>query len=282
MWNKKQLKEEKEFLVSLRYLAEGYQQVDILKMKKIRSKVVSARDFLAGLGVVYGITRKELEKSIKIEQRQKSKAALKNNKRALVLLTANQRLYGGVINEIVELFLKTNLTGDFDLIVIGRAGKDILDNQRFKLNYRYFDLPEEGDQDSLKKFASLLSEYYQVKICYGKFLNLLTQTPFTFTVGNEEEKEEKVETKSKFFFEPDLENILNFFEGQINFLVLSQSFHEGELAKSASRILVMENMLSKLERSSLELKFLERKSFSSVENKKQQQIFSSIYALEGL
>ena len=62
-----------------------------------------------------------------------------------------------------------------------------------------------------------------------------------------EEKEIKDEGGIKFIFEPSLEEVFNFFDAEIVASLLQQTFHESRLAKLASRLLLLDRSIVKVE-----------------------------------
>jgi F0F1-type ATP synthase gamma subunit len=128
----------------------------------------------------------------------------------------------------------------------------------------------------MKKFL----QYDKVQVFYGKFDNVVNQTPIgTSITGDnifESEVIETVKREDKFIFEPVLEKIFYFFETQIIANLFSQTLLENQLARHASRVNAMEEALIHIEEESKKLLAQNNQLKHQMQNKKQLETLSGV------
>ncbi len=275
-----QIAQEMDLTDSLSSLATAYEQISVMKMQEIRGSVVQTRTFLSGLSSVYYKVRSSYRKKIEqiLEQEKKRNKVTadakfkKNGKNALVLLSANNKLYGDIIPKTTSLFLEKIEQSDGDIIIVGKVGKDIFENQNGEIAYTYFDVPDTAFKlEDLRPLLSFLLPYEKVTIFHGQFDNVMNQFPKEAVITGQPVLEEGKDTQEGFksLFEPSIETILAFFETQIFSSLIKQTVHEGQLARFASRIRAMEQALDNISQRRGELKQIERRERNLLANKKQ-------------
>lgn len=289
MAQQKQLQDDISTNKDFKLLTRSYQEHAIGQINFARFSVLNSREFTQDLEDVFSdvknsykkrLTRKDIKKIIK-----------KNGRDVWVLITANNKLYGGLIFDICQLFVKRVQATDpskIDLIVIGRQGKNIIDEMKINHKYQYFELPDVNvSVEYLKEICKNFLLYENVVVFFGKFNNIVSQTPVEASlsgdIGSEEKQADRPsesdedKTKSKkenYLFEPTIEEILVFFENQILSLLLNQSVQEGQLARFASRINAMETAQNNIQRQLSRL-LRQEKMYKTMEmNKKQLELLA--------
>lgn len=301
MQNKK-IESEREFVRTIKTIAQAYEEISVIKMQRIRSSVLAARVFLNDLSTVFGDVTGSYHDEIMamINERKKSVFSLsgkrqaesgkqelfeKNGREVVVLVSSNAKLYGDIINKVIHRFLfyvsSHKDVPNMDIAIVGRVGRDLFEQSEEKREYTYFDMPDSGvTMDNLKALAYFLEKYQKVTVFYGKFINVLTQDATNSDITGEEgslESGTQTVEKIHYFFEPSLQNILQFFETQVFSLLLKQTLHEAELSRIASRLQAMENALVNINKTEKTLVLAERQARKQLENKKRIETFSGIH-----
>ena len=282
-------------------LATAYQEISVMKMQEVKGRVIKSREFLEGLSGVFNEVKASYHKQIEnLAKKNKKKfstklttsAMQKNGKEILILLSANTKLYGEIINKTFRLFVQeTEKNPAAEIAIVGHLGKEMYDQQENKRAYKYYEIPDVKVQiEHLKQLISDVLPYERVKVFYGKFENVINQLPEMQMISGEQDlaqaKQEAEETNKKkeknkeqpftFFFEPSLETILNFFEAQIFSSLMNQTVHENELARYASRIKAMEESLGNINGTIKRLRSAERRLASLEANRKQLAALSGV------
>lgn len=295
MPQRKLVLEELEALNSLKDLAESYEEIAVVRMQKIKDSVLKTRQFLASLSDVYvdlkssyGREVKELLEKMKKGDKNILPTLQKNGKKLLVYLSSNGRLYGAVTQKTYKLFIadvKEANESDTDIVIIGRAGKEMYEASGVGKKFEYFEIPDTSvDIEHIKQLMQKFLQYDKVDVYYGKFGNVVKQTPIQTSISGEDifETETPIEVprEDRFIFEPDLEKILHFFETQIMANLFSQTLLENQLARHASRVSAMEEALVHIEEETKKLHSEQTRIKHLMQNKKQLETISGVLSLE--
>ncbi|CAN5145604.1 hypothetical protein BH11PAT1_BH11PAT1_7460 [soil metagenome] len=286
-----------EFTKTLRLLAQAYEEIAVLKMQRVRTSVFSTRQFLAELSSVFYDVRVNYEDTKK-KAGIKGKHRLfgrpmqlsitthkKNGKTVSVFLSSREKLYGDIIKKVFHLFqFQLFLLGSkkvaSDIVIVGRYGKQLVDQLQNAPAYTFFDFPDNNvSMTQLEPLLKLLNQYEKVNVFYGKMETVMNQSALVGSISGEtplETKPDAVLTKHAFFFEPSVETIMTFFETEVFYSLFYQTFHEIELARLASRVKAMEEALGNIDRSEGQLLRDARRIQKRVANKKQLDMLSGI------
>src|SRR5690349_11783472 len=230
MAQRKIIVENLEALNSLKDLAQSYEEIAVIRMQKIKDSVLKTRDFLAELSDVFVDLKSSYDREVKelLSKRKTGDKSIfpllqKNGKTLLVYLSSNGRLYGSVTQKTYRLFIKDvkkEENANADILVIGSAGKEMLDASNINRQYTYFEIPDIGvDLGHIKQLMQKFLQYEKVHVYYGKFENVISQDSIGTSITGENifesEVVETVSREDRFIFEPILEKIFYFFETQI-------------------------------------------------------------------
>lgn len=294
MAQRKIVLEELEALNSLKDLAESYEEIAVVRMQKIKDSVLKTRQFLASLSDVYvdlkssyGREVRELLEKVKKGDKRILPSLQKNGKNLLVYLSSNGRLYGAVTQKTYRLFIaavKESKENETDIVIIGRAGKEMYENAGVGKPFQYFEIPDTSVEiDHIKQLMAKFLQYDEVSVFYGKFGNVVKQTPIQSSISGEDifetETPMTIPREDRFIFEPDLEKILHFFETQIMANLFSQTLLENQLARHASRVSAMEEALVHIEEETKKLNAEQVRIKHLAANKKQLETISGVISL---
>jgi ATP synthase F1 gamma subunit len=295
MPQRKKVSDDLEALNSLKNLASSYEEVAVIRMQQIKDSVLRTRDFLTELSVVFVDLKTSYTREVKelIHRQKKGDKTIlpslqKNGKSLMVYLSSNGRLYGAVTQKTYKLFaqdLHKPETANSDIIVIGSAGKEMLENSGLKREFEYIELPDNNiEVEHIKKLMRKFIQYDAVHIYYGKFGNVIKQTPISTSISGEDIFETEVVNdipkEDRFIFEPTLEKIYHFFETQIMANLFSQTLLENQLARHASRVNAMEEALIHIEEESKVLNQTKNRIKHQSANKKQLETIGGLILWE--
>lgn len=294
MAQKKVIFEELEALNSLKDLAESYEEIAVVRMQKIRDSVLKTRDFLADISDVfvdlkssYNIEVKDLMNRIKTGDHGLLPTLQKKDKTLLVYLSSNGGLYGAVTQKTYKLFMQELSKTDrdkTDIVVIGNAGRMMFEGSGANRPFEYFEIPDTSVSVlHIKNLMQKFLQYENVNIFYGKFGNVVRQSPIETSITGEDifetETIAQVPREDRFIFEPTLQKIFHFFQTQIMANLFSQTLLENQLARHASRVNAMEEALVHIEDESKKLNQQKSRLKHLMENKKQLETISGVVML---
>lgn len=294
MAQKKLVEEDLEALNTIKDLAESYEEIAVTRMQKIRDSVLRTRDFLAGISDIYVDLKASYDREVKdlMSRIKKGEKTLitglqKNGKTLLVYLSSNGKLYGSVTQKTYRLFaqdLKKPEHKVSDIVIIGSAGREEFESSPEKRPFSYYEIPDTSIEVSdIKKLMEKFLQYEKVFVYYGKFGNVIQQSPISSSISGEDIFETEIAhptpREDRFIFEPTLEKIFHFFETQIMANLFSQTLLENQLARHASRVNAMEEALIHIEEETKKLNALAIRIKHLAQNKKQLETISGVISL---
>lgn len=286
MAQKKEILAEIQQLLDLKELMQAYEEIAVTRMRKIRSSVLQNREFIQGLTNIYQEVKSSYRDELMHIMKQKNMQELsklsvikKNGKTISVFLSTNTGLYGDIVRRTFRVFMDYVRKNNTDVMIIGKFGRLMYteENPQSK-NYLYFDFPDNpATTDISQQIMMRLIEYQKIIVFYGQFQNVVTQKPAALDVyGNQPEVLLQKTSDKKYFFEPDLEKIMVFFETEIFSSIFEQTIFESNLAKYASRILTLdaatENVNDRLDKYEMQKRILKHRLM----NKKQLDAIAGI------
>ncbi len=284
MITKKDVYQEIDNLSGLRGMIETYEEIAASRIKRTRESVLKSRYFLDDLTLVFGDVKSSYKKEIdalmkknKVKDPSKISFFVKNGKTLYVLLSANTGLYGSIVRDTFNLFIDEYKKEPSDIVIIGRQGLNMYQNELKSKNYVYFDFPDSDvDSDTLKKIIAYLINYQKIVVFFGKFQSIVTQKPTMSDISGNPEISGETQASMKYFFEPSIEKILAFFEQEIFSSIFEQTVRESQLAKFAARITTLDTSTENIKRRLGQMLYEKNKITHAEENKKQQQTFLSM------
>jgi F0F1-type ATP synthase gamma subunit len=264
------------------------EEIASMKMRGIRNSVLQSRDLNIELTEIYREVTVSYKNQIVALLDQKKhptdgtnpNISIKkgNGKTACVFLSANSGFFSKILEKTYHEFISYLDQHNAIPIIIGAFGKQLFVNEFPNREYVFYAYSEnKTDGQALKEITDQLIQYENVIIFYAKFESMALQTIASLDVSGEEKPlTDKPIEAVHYLFEPSLEKILAFFEGEIFAGIIQQTVTESELARYASRITTLdiarENITEKLKAINLEKRFAQHRMM----NKKQTESLSGI------
>lgn len=248
MVTKKEIIREADFLVTLRTILETYEEIAATRMARIRTSVLGSRDFLLEINAIFQQVKSSYRDQIKIYMKQKkikdpSKLTFvkRNGKTLYVFISANTGLYGDTIKKTYDVFIDNLKKTPGDVVIMGKLGLEIFKADKVSIPYTYFDFPDNKvDNAILKKITEYIIQYEKVLVFYEQFNTVISQSPIVTNISGDPLPWEKGGSPAKYFFEPSLQKIMEFFEKEIFGSIFQQTIFESELAKFAARMVSLD------------------------------------------
>jgi ATP synthase F1 gamma subunit len=284
MVTKEELNQESEFLETLHTILETYEEIAATRMGRIRSSVLGNRVFLLEINEIFQQVKGSYKAQIamfmknkRIKDPSKLTFIKKNGKTLYVFISANTGLYGDIIRKTYEVFIDSLKKKPGDVAILGKLGLEIFVAGRYTAPLTYFEFPDDKiDEVILRKITEYIVKYEQVIVFYEKFNSVISQSPIITNISGDPLPWEKHGPAARYFFEPSLEKIMEFFEKEIFSSIFQQTILESELAKFASRMVSLD-FASENTRIKIKQNILARNKVKHQEdNKKQLEKFASM------
>jgi F0F1-type ATP synthase gamma subunit len=281
-----------EDLSGIKEIVGASEEIASMKMRSIRGQVLESRDLNDELTEIYrevtvsyknhimGAVQQEQQGYLGLPRKHAPISLKKGNGlTGVVYLSANSGFFSKILEKTYNEFASYLDTHDkVQPIIIGEFGKKLFTEQYPGRDFIFYVFSErENNSESLEKVTKELVNYDNVIIYYPRFESLASQTVAALDVsGQKDTIEKQTETEVHYLFEPSIEKILAFFEGEIFAGIIHQTVTESELARYASRITTLdiarENISNKLKAINLEKRFATHRLM----NKKQTEAMMGI------
>lgn len=278
----KQIDSEITSLENIHNLVQTYEEIAAGRMQKVKTSVLVSRDFLSGLDEIFQQVkfsyRKELES---MKEGKGGTPNRRNGKTVSVLLSANTGLYGDIVQKTFDKFLAEVQENDSEIVVVGKIGKSMYEATQERLGLRdftYFDLSDNASRpEDFEEIISHIVKYEKVIVFHGKFQSILSQVAIAESLtGDMPETKKKAAEQNMYIFEPNLQDIITFFESEILASIFEQAMHESNLSKYASRMVNLDNAVVNISESLEAAKFNKKRIKHRLLNKKQLSMISSM------
>lgn len=237
----KQLMEQIEAGAGLKTLAESYTEIASIKLKQIRDDVERNTAFFEELTGIYSVVKQ-------IAQQNNLKVNFKTKDTISIILTSNYRFYGNINTRLSDAFYKQIQGYKTDLLVIGNTGQHLLKPMANSKNATFINLKKDIPNESeLQTLARYIQPYNRILVYYSQFKSVVVQLPTIkdITQTNIQEGNAAGLTNDLgFILEPEIAEMLVFFDSQITALLLQEVFLESELSRTASRLIAMDQAQS--------------------------------------
>jgi len=285
MLRKKDVENEIFEVGSLHELVEVYGQIASVRMKKIRDSVLKNREFLASINSIFKDTLDAYSRKLSLFSSGRRRDSTKvtflahNGKIVSAFISANTGFYGDIVQKVFSEFLEdVRQNPETEVTIVGRLGRNLFLQSEPKRAYTYFDLPDYGsDKEKLGEVVRHLVQYEEIKVYYGRYKSVVTQSPHVFEISAGTKIDENLaKNPVTYIFEPSIEEILMFFETEIFASLFEQSVQESQLAKLASRIVSMDKANENIKEWVKDLKFEKLRIIHRDSGKKQTNMLSSV------
>lgn len=228
----KQLLKTVEEARTLKLITQSLGEMSAIRLRRIRSGVEKNRLFFEDIAKVYH--------SVKLYATQKRiPLPLKNNKTVSIVLTTNEHFSGDLSNNLIDYYLNQTNSFPTDRLIIGQSGINYF-KTNFNGDYQILvcqnDLPT---YEELKEISKIINSYQRVLVFHTFARTMLSQITVVKDITESSYVDESQSSTLQYIFEPEIEKIVNFFDTQINVLLLEQTFFEAELSRIAARLIVM-------------------------------------------
>jgi F-type H+-transporting ATPase subunit gamma len=231
----KQIKQTLEKDESLRLVARTFSEVSANRLQQIRNIIERNRSFFTEIAGLYHIVKTEaLERKILTKIKKEGAVSL--------LISSNHRFAGAVENQLFLLYVSHTPEFTTKRIVVGRTGAAFLRESHYWRDFDVWEFPSDlPNREEINKLAEEARRYERIFVYFPQFKTVMTQQPnFVDLTGSIEPTPEEMRHSFYYIFEPEIEKMYTFFDNQIVALLLQQTFLEAELARTAARLISME------------------------------------------
>lgn len=230
------IKDEQFDLTTLQMIAQSFTEAAAARIKGIRQAFEKNQEFYAELSHVYHLVKVVAIKKGLIP------ALPPGAKTLTVAYTSNQHFYGNIHRRIMETVTKQVEKDGSDLLLLGKTAEEfmMLSGGLSKKPEKMRFLKDIPNKDEIELFVNKLKDYTSVLVYYPHFVSLMRQEVGMIDICQVMEVGSvTVDADTYILFEPEVDQILAFFERQIRRILFNRVLLESDLSRTAARMVTM-------------------------------------------
>ncbi len=204
-------------------------------------------------------------------------------RKIFVAFTSNVRFYGSVNTDVMVAFLERLATEPaVDAMIIGRTGKVFMEGgdgekSTKPMTYLSFEA-DEPTKDEMQIFLDRVAAYDEVHVFYPSFVNVFSQQVASIDITHTAEKgtPEPSGEEIDYIFEPELPQIIHFFETRVRYLLFQRVALESELARTAARLFAMNRAQDRVGEEIAKVRHIIRKDMESFNDLRLLESFAAL------
>jgi len=220
---------------TLHLIATSFTDTAAMRIRGIRIAFETNQEFYIELSHVYHLVKVVAMRQGIVPEKPPGARTV------MVAFTANQHFYGNIHRRIMDTVLAKQKKDHTDLFVVGKTGREYLQVSGKNDGYGFMQFQKDNPtRDEVELFLEKIKEYTSILVYYPHFVSLVRQEvgmidiAEVLEVGTETAKEE-----TYVLFEPEVSQILDFFERQIRRVLFARVVLESDLARTAARMVSM-------------------------------------------
>jgi F0F1-type ATP synthase gamma subunit len=230
-------------VLELRGVVESYEEIAAMRMQKIRADIINSREYFDGLS--------QLSKEVGVDYNLVYPEDTTSS--AAIYISANAGLYGDIVEKTFFLFLDYLKKNKVTPFVIGKRGAELMRDYCPAVSYYKFELSDDKiEEDKFRQLITQILKYKNIIVFYGRFKNVVNQSPAQTIISGELLKSTELETEEKkkrlkFLYEPSLLEISKVMGNEILASIFEAMVRESQLAKYASRLMYLDSSIDKID-----------------------------------
>ena len=222
------------------------QDISASRMQDLRRQFEKNADFFNGIRSVYEIVKAWAAAS---EAQGAESVSSSRSRDVYIGLTSNKRFYGSLNRDITRSLLKmADEKKDSDFVIVGRTGIEYLREEKVSQKIGVLEFAEdELSFEELHSILTLADTHERVFVVYPKMVNIFRQQVVMTDVTQTPDRLSPPEAAIEYIFEPDIPEMLAFFERQVRHALVERVMLETELARAAARMMKMRDSKERAE-----------------------------------
>jgi len=284
MYSKAELKKYSEAVATIKSITRVYEEAAARRIKLIQGSVEKVTQFIGDasdtyINVKFGLVAEQKTKDKKKQNILSKSFRRQSKKGVLVLISSHEQYFGNLIPNLFSRWEKEMLKTNFDGIILGNTGKNLLDKSKNKFkNVKNFDLDDNNpDWDLISRIGKEIAVYQKIVVFYGEYKTVLNQVAAKQDISNSITIGQVQEVK-RYLFESQGDAILAFFEEEVINALLQLKVYQSQVARFAARIKILEigQVAEKMSQVIGDLSRGRRKVHKALNNKKQLQLYTGV------
>lgn len=233
--------EELESIQTARFIATTLRDISAMQIRSLREEFRRNYTFYREIGDLYQLVKRHAQYRNMQEEAQENTAATD----LVVAVTSNKRFYGTLNSDVMDAFLERVEEGRTyeEYLVIGQTGKQYVSGAEYESQCQFTTFADDTpSEEEVRTFLDRIKDYRRVFLYYPGFVGIFQQEPRTIDITYTPEPERSnadPEERIGYIFEPELPEMVAFFETQVRHLLFDRTILETKLSRTAARLVKM-------------------------------------------
>lgn len=228
-----------EDIESARYITGALRDISAIELKNLRKKFERNDIFYTELRELFQLVWR-IASANKVDV-----STLQGKKSLYIAYTTNRHFYGSLNHDVIHKFIE-GTDAQSNCLVIGDTGKQLWTSRaqkRREIQYLSF----KDDTPNIEEITNLMNkvkEYKHVYVFYPGFTSIFHQdvemVDITFRPPKQKLTEKEIEELPQYLFEPDLSEMVVFFNNQVRYALFERILLETQISRVAARLVKMD------------------------------------------
>jgi len=223
-----------------RYITGALRDISAVELKRLRKRFEQNDMFYSELRELFQLVWRIASAD------NNDVVVTKSTKSLYIAYTTNRHFYGSLNHDVMKKFIAGTNAKD-SCLIIGDVGKEIWMSKGQKRREVSF-LSFAGDEPDVNEKSALMKqveEHKHVYVFYPGFTSVFHQdvemVDITFRpTKNPSTKKEEYEDLPQYLFEPDLSEMVSFFNNQVRYALFERLLLETQISRVAARLVKMD------------------------------------------
>ncbi len=263
-------------LEALQFVTSTFFELSAEKIGRLRREFEKNRKFFEEVSGLYEAVRRAAAKA------KGEHGSTARGRSVAVAFTSNAHFYGSVNADVVRALVDHIAQApEEEILVIGNTGKSFMEG--YGLHGRageFFSFAgDDPTREEIRQFLDRVAPYEHVRVFHPSFVNVFTQTVGELDITHappEYGQRDEALGAVDYIFEPELSRILSFFETRVRYLLFRRTMLEAELARTAARLLSMNQAEDRADKSLAALQHRVRHEAEAFKDARLLETFSGL------
>lgn len=223
-----------------RYITGALRDVSAVELKKLRKRFEKNDMFYSELRELFQLVWKIASINNVIS------SSFQNERGELFLAyTTNKHFYGTLNHDVMKKFMD-NTNQKSDCLIVGDTGKQIWNSQpqlRKSITFLSFN-EDDPNTEEVNDLLKKVEKYQNVYVFYPGFTSVFKQdvqmVDITYRPSKHITEKKEHEYTPEYIFEPDLSEMVVFFNSQVRYTLLERLLLETQISRVAARLVKMD------------------------------------------
>src|SRR3989344_1699032 len=227
-------------IAALETITGAYSEIAALRIDNIKSAFEQNSLYYEEISQIYHLV-KRIANSKESHTEQLADTSSNRLDTLYVAITSNHGFYGPLNSDAVDTMIKDARIQKAECMIIGAMGISYARSMGGASPFisMAFSL-DEPTPEEIYQFLGLSLRYKRIFVYYPKYISMLKQMIDRIDITHSPESNSQVPPDVKYIFEPELPQILSFFEQQVRYLLFARVLLETNLSRTATRLITMD------------------------------------------